>query len=90
VAGLHTTVTRLVTSPYFKMEKVRFAEGVEEPVPYDQPVVWIVLEGAGQIKVDGLSEATKFAAGETILLPAQMKKPVLKTISDCVWLEVTF
>jgi mannose-6-phosphate isomerase len=90
VAGLHTTVTRLVGSPYFKMEKVRFAEGVQEPVPYDQPVVWIVLEGSGQIKVDGVNEPTTFTAGETILLPAKMKNPVLKTNSDCVWLEVTF
>lgn len=90
VAGFHTTVTRLVTSPYFKMEKVRFAEGVEEAVPYDQPTVWIVLEGSGQISVSGISEPTRFAAGETILLPAAMNKPLLKTKADCVWLEVTF
>jgi len=45
VAGLFTTVSRLVTSPFFKLEKVRFTEGVEEPVPYDQPVIWMVLEG---------------------------------------------
>src|SRR5256885_11617594 len=41
VAGLFTTVTRLVTSDYFKLEKVRFTEGVEEPIPYDEPVIWI-------------------------------------------------
>ena len=53
VAGLFTTVTRLVTSPYFKLEKVRFTEGVEEPVPYDEPVVWIMLEGTAEVRVDG-------------------------------------
>jgi mannose-6-phosphate isomerase len=90
VAGPHTTVSRLVTSPYFTMEKVRFSEGVEQPVPFKEPVVWIMLEGSAQIKVDGYPEPTKMKMGETVLLPASMKNPVLKTLSDCVWLEVTF
>ena len=90
VAGLFTTVSRLVTSPYFKLEKVRMTEGIEEPVPYDQPVVWIVLEGTAEVRVDGMKEATHFTKGETVLLPAEMKNPIIKTASDCVWLEVTF
>src|SRR5438105_10756942 len=53
-AGVFTTVTRLVASEFFTIEKVRFVEGVEEPVPYDQPVVWMMLEGQAQVKVDGL------------------------------------
>ncbi len=93
VGGMFTTVSRLVSSPYFTLEKVRFTEGVEEPVPYDEPVVWIMLEGAAEIRVQGvagLNEPTRFTRGETILLPAAMKDPVIKTLSDCVWLEVTF
>lgn len=90
VAGLFTTVSRLVTGPYFTLEKVRFTEGVEEPVPYDQPVVWIMLQGRAQVKVDGLKPATEFGRGDVVLLPARMKNPVIKTLSDCVWLEVTF
>jgi mannose-6-phosphate isomerase len=90
VAGPHTTVSTLVTSPYFKIEKVRFSEGVEQPVPFKEPVVWILLEGSAQIKVDGQAEPTKMKKGETVLLPAAMKNPVLKTMSDCAWLEVTF
>ena len=90
VAGLFTTVSRLVTSPYFKLEKVRMTEGIEEPVPYDQPVVWIVLEGTAEVRVDGMKEPTRFTRGETVLLPAEMKNPIIKTASDCVWLEVTF
>lgn len=90
VAGLFTTVSRLVTSPYFKLEKVRMTEGIEEPVPYDQPVVWIMLRGEAEIKVGDVKEPTRFHAGETILLPAAMKNPIIKTIADCVWLEVTF
>jgi mannose-6-phosphate isomerase len=89
-AGFFTTVTRLVTSEFFKVEKVRFVEGVEEPVPYDEPVVWMMLEGTAEVRVAGIKEPIRFGRGETILLPAQMKNPVIKTLSDCVWLEVTF
>jgi len=90
VAGLFTTVSRLVTSAYFKLEKVRMTEGIEEPVPYDQPVVWVVLEGSAEVRVDGMKEPTRFTRGETVLLPAEMKNPIIKTTTDCVWLEVTF
>jgi len=90
VAGFFTTVSRLVTSPYFKIEKVRFSEGFEQAVPYDQPVVWIMLQGEAQVKVDDVKEPTRFKRGETVLIPAKTKNPVLKTLSDCVWLEVTF
>lgn len=90
VAGLFTTVSRLVTADKFKLEKVRMTEGVEEPVPYDQPVVWVVLEGSAHVTVKGVKEATRFGRGDTVLLPAAMKDPVIKTLSDCVWLEVTF
>jgi mannose-6-phosphate isomerase class I len=85
-----TAVTRLVTSEYFIVEKVRFSEGFENPVPYDQPVVWIVLEGEAEVSVGGMGEAIRFGKGDTVLLPARMEKPVLRTLSDCVWLEVTF
>lgn len=90
VAGLFTTVSRLVTCEYFKLEKVRMSEGIDEPVPYDEPVVWIMLEGEAQIRVDGGAEPTNFKKGETLLLPAKMSNPIMKTKTDCVWLEVTF
>jgi mannose-6-phosphate isomerase len=90
VASYFTTVTRLVSSDYFTIEKVRFTEGVEEPVPYDQPVVWMMLEGECELRVDGVKETTKLSPGQTVLLPAQMRNPILKTLKDCVWLEVTF
>lgn len=89
-ASYFTTVTRLVTCPFFNIEKVRFTEGVEETVPYDQPVVWMMLEGEAQVKVDDVKEPTTLKKGETVLLPARMKNPVIKTMSDCQWLEVTF
>jgi mannose-6-phosphate isomerase len=90
VAGLFTTVSRLVTSPYFKLEKVRFTEGVEEPVPYDEPVVWIMLQGQAEVRVDRMKQPTTFTRGDTVLLPAEMSNPVIKTKTDCIWLELTF
>jgi mannose-6-phosphate isomerase len=89
VAGLFTTVTRLVTCPYFTLEKVRFAEGVHEAVPYDQPVVWIMLEGNARLTVADLAEPVDLTKGDTVLLPAEMKQPMVQTLTDCVWLEVT-
>jgi mannose-6-phosphate isomerase len=89
-AGFFTTVTRLVTSEFFKVEKVRFVEGIEEAVPYDQPVVWMMLEGTAELRTSGVKEPVRLSRGETVLLPAQMKDPLIRTLSDCIWLEVTF
>ena len=89
-ASYHTTVTRLCSCEFFIMEKVRFVAGVEENIPYDQPVVWMMLSGEAQISVADMAEPTHIAKGDTILLPARMNRPTLKTLSDCVWLEVTF
>jgi len=90
VANVFTTVTRLVRSPFFTIEKVRFSEGVEQAVPYEEAVVWMMLEGRVEVKVDGLGEAVSIGKGETALLPAEMRNPTIKTVADCVWLEVTF
>ncbi|HLL87950.1 MAG TPA: type I phosphomannose isomerase catalytic subunit [Tepidisphaeraceae bacterium] len=90
VAGLFTTVTKLVSSPFFTVEKVRMTEGVEEPVPYDEPVIWMMLQGSATVRVNGVKEPTTITAGETVLLPAVMDAPIIRTETDCVWLEVTF
>jgi len=90
VSGLSTTVSRLVTSEYFKLEKVRMAQGVDEPVSHGQPMVWIMLDGEASIKMDDVSEVTTLKKGETLLLPAQMKNPRISTTTECVWLEVSF
>jgi mannose-6-phosphate isomerase len=89
VASLFTTVTRLVSCPFFTIEKVRFAEGASQQVPYDQPVVWIMLQGEAKLDVGGLGQSVFFSRGDTLLLPARMDQPVLTTLSDCQWLEVT-
>ena len=89
-ASFHATVTRLCACEFFTIEKVRFSQGVEQPIPYDQPVVWMMLQGQCEVRVDGLAEPTWISAGDTILFPAKVAKPILKTLTDCVWLEITF
>ena len=88
-AAVWNTVSRLVSCPYFTIEKVRFSEGVEETVPYDEPAIWMMLEGTAQIKVENMKDPVEIVKGDTVLLPAELKNPVLRTGSDCVWLEVT-
>jgi mannose-6-phosphate isomerase len=90
VAGYFTTVTQLVKCPFFQIEKVRMTEGVEEPVPYDEPVVWMMLSGEAIVRVSDVKEPTTIKRGETVLLPAKMNNPIIKTTADCQWLEVTF
>lgn len=89
VAGMFTTLTRLVTCEYFVIERVRMSEGYEQEIPYDQPSVWMVVEGGGEIILaDGSS--TPFIKGETMLIPARMDGAKVKLHSDTVWLETTF
>lgn len=88
--GLFHTATRLVSSPYFTMEKGRLIEGVEKKLTCGELTIWIMLEGNAQVKVDGIKDPVRFTRGETILLPASMKNPVMKASGDCEMLEVKF
>jgi mannose-6-phosphate isomerase len=81
---------RVTTSPFFKIERVRSSDGIEEQLTHTEPAIWIMLQGEAEIKVDGVKQAVTFTRGETLFLPVAMKKPVLKTSSECLWLEVTF
>jgi mannose-6-phosphate isomerase len=86
--GPFGSVTRLVTSPYFTMEKVRAFEGSEKKLNFTEPVLWIMLQGSAQVKVDGIKDPVRFTRGEIVVLPPAMKNPVIKTAGDCEWLEV--
>lgn len=88
VGGVFTTVTRFVESEHFVVEKVRHVQGLEIEVPYAELVVWIVLEGRGEIRCPPRG-SQPFRAGDVVVLPAALKKAVLKTDADCAWLEVT-
>jgi mannose-6-phosphate isomerase len=89
VAGMFTTLTRLVTCEYFIIERVKMGEGYEQEIPYDQPSVWMVVQGGGEIVMEDGS-STPFTKGETLLIPAKMPNAKVKLHSDTVWLETTF
>ena len=90
VQGEFSTVSRMVTSNYFTLEKLCMKAGVHQPLPYAQPVVWTMLEGEAHLRADGLPEPVVVTRGETVLLPARMTNPTVRTVSECAWLEVSF
>ncbi|MEI8195027.1 MAG: type I phosphomannose isomerase catalytic subunit [Phycisphaerae bacterium] len=88
VAGVFVTVSRLVTCPYFTLERVRMSQEYQQDIPYAEPVVWMVLEGQGVITCDGGGGGpTAFAKGDTMLLPANLKNAKVKAVTDVAWLE---
>lgn len=90
IAGMFTTVSSLVTCEHFRIEKVRMTEGYEQEIPYDQPAVWMVLEGSGRIVAGDGRPTVAFQRGETLLIPANMHDARVTLKQDTVWLEVTF
>ncbi len=90
VAGVFTAVSRLVRCEHFRIEKVRMAESYEQELPYDQPAVWMVLEGAGRIDPGNGADPVAFRRGQTMLMPANMNDARVIMDEDTVWLEVTF
>lgn len=89
VASMWTTVTRLVTCEPFIIERVRMVEGFEQAVPCGGLVVWIVLEGRGELTGPGQREPLPFGRGDTVVLPASLREMRLKVLEGCMWLEVT-
>jgi mannose-6-phosphate isomerase len=89
VASVWTTVTRLVTCGSFIIERVRLTEGLDQPIPYGQLVIWMVLEGRGAVAYGNGRDKLDFGRGDTVLLPAGLDEARLITHSDCVWLELT-
>jgi mannose-6-phosphate isomerase len=90
VGSLHVAEERLVSCEFFNLEEERLPSGVNEALECGQPAIWIALEGEAQVSVDDLDEPVRFGRGDTVLLPAAMKNPVLTTFAPCLWLEVSF
>lgn len=89
VAGVFTTVTRLVDTEFFRIEKVQFSAGLDQEIPYAELVTWIILSGRGAVTYGPSGDAVAFKPGDTIVLPAALKNARIRTDDDCVWLEVT-
>ena len=88
-ASVWASVTSLVRCASFVIERVRMVEGVEMAIPHAEMVIWIVLEGRGTIACDGLTEPLSLAVGDTVVIPAGLKKGRVATQANCMWLEVS-
>jgi len=89
VASVWTSVTSLVRCESFVIERVRMVEGVEQIIPYEEMVIWIVLEGSGSIVCNGPALSVDFGVGDSVLIPAGLKNGRVRIHEDCAWLEVT-
>lgn len=89
VGTVSTAVTRLVSCPSFMIEKVRMSEGTRREVPYEEPVVWIVLEGRGRIEWSHGAQSCAFRKGNVVLLPSALQQAFVNIDEPTQWLEVT-
>jgi mannose-6-phosphate isomerase len=89
VASVWTSITSLIRCESFVIERVRMVAGVEQPIPYAEMVIWIVLEGGGRVWCKGLPEPLPFGVGDTILLPAGLKEGRVRADDNSMWLEVS-
>ncbi|GJM26195.1 MAG: mannose-6-phosphate isomerase [Phycisphaerae bacterium] len=89
VASVWTTITRLVNCESFMIERVRMVEGLDQDIPYEQLVVWMVLEGRAIVTWDNDQSRLDVGKGDTVLIPAGANQCRLQTKTDCVWIEVT-
>ncbi|UCF33095.1 MAG: class I mannose-6-phosphate isomerase [Phycisphaerales bacterium] len=89
VAGMWTTVTRLVLCESFMIERIRMVGGVEREIPHSEFVIWIMLEGQAAISYKGASQPLEILVGDTVLLPAGIQESRVHAIEDATWLEVS-
>lgn len=87
-ASVWTAVTSLVQCPSFVIERVRMVEGVEQVIPHQEMVIWIVLEGRGRIACRGAAPL-EFSVGDTVLIPAAIAEGRVQADANSMWLEVT-
>jgi mannose-6-phosphate isomerase len=73
----------LVKCDHFSIRKATLRAGEQISLPTARPMVLMFIEGSGQV------QATPFMRGDTILLPAALKRTVVKAGADSIWLEVS-
>lgn len=79
-------IRRLTVCDCFVIDRVEMTAGSTRRLAGGQPIVWIVLEGVGQIEG---REPTAFIKGNVILLPADMIAIEAHVDSPATILEVT-
>ena len=77
----------LLKTDYFNVFARSAASGIRV-VPQGRPTAWIVLAGVGEIRSDGPDGVVRFAAGDTLLLPAGLTGTTLTASGPARWLEI--
>lgn len=88
-----TLVEALVRCEHFHIDRVRMAGGYHQKLVDSQPIVWIVLEGKGQITCehpDPDAAVTQVTAGQTYLIPPGITGGRIEVSQAMTLLEVQF
>jgi len=88
-----TVVEALVRCEHFHIDRVRMKAGYAQPLTDNEPLVWMVLEGAGQFLCEHDEDSarlSRFGIGQTWLLPAYMMGPQVVVDQDTTVLEISF
>jgi mannose-6-phosphate isomerase len=82
----------LLETEFFNVS-LRFAEaGRPHELPRDRCSALMILRAGGPIRIDGENspiDPVHVRAGDTILLPAGLKRPRLDSAQEVTWLEIT-
>lgn len=79
----------LAQSPFFEIRRGSMPEHSMHELPSGQMRILMMIEGQAHIRSSASSDETSIIIGETVLVPAALKNPVLKSTSACSWLEIT-
>ena len=78
----------LVKTPYFRVRRLHMPKG-QTALAGGRCAAWMVLAGSGRVGTGG-AEDTPVGAGDTLLLPAALARPVVEAREEMTVLEVTF
>lgn len=89
VEGKEATTHHLVETEYFRVDQVDVVKGHAREVAFGEPMIWMVLCGAGVLRCEGV-EDVRVGPAETVLLPPGMRGGEAVFDAPTTWLEVTF
>ena len=89
IDGAYNKITRLVTCEYFVIDKVQCPAGHHQQVNYDEPAIWMIIEGGGVLHCDRGGDVP-LQQGRTMMIPPSLSNASLKLDEQTTWLEVTF
>ncbi len=89
MASVWTSQTTLIRCESFALDRVRMAAGVDQTIPTDGFMIWMVLDGQVSIRCEGYTKPFTFGAGQTILIPAGIKDARVESDTSSMWLEAS-